>query len=263
MRYLYINTCANTAVAWVDTQAGEATVAEASDSRSQVEELSALVDQVRGGESGVEDARPDFVVVSRGPAPFTGLRVGLVTARTLAMAWGVPVFGVDELELLAQAGAFFVPELPTWVVSLTDARRREVYGAPFEVRCEEDGDSLVMCLERRAADWVGQAGQYGDVLAQDCARWPGFDSEEVLVTGNGATQIDSPWQAQAPLEMQAQVAGAMVCQALRLAGLSQITAQQLVQTVADKTETDLQQLGLGTEPQYLRRPDIQEKKARD
>ena len=111
MRYLYINTCANTAVAWVDTQAGEATVAEASDSRSQVEELSALVDQVRGGESGVEDARPDFVVVSRGPAPFTGLRVGLVTARTLAM--GPSLFPNCPLgwcrSPMPEGGKFMVP----------------------------------------------------------------------------------------------------------------------------------------------------------
>ncbi|WP_276800009.1 tRNA (adenosine(37)-N6)-threonylcarbamoyltransferase complex dimerization subunit type 1 TsaB [Cellulomonas iranensis] len=75
------------------------------------------------------------VVVGTGPAPFTGLRVGLVTARVLGLAVGVPVHGVPSHDALAEAAAEvggLVDGTPLLVV--TDARRREVYWSRYEVR---------------------------------------------------------------------------------------------------------------------------------
>lgn len=66
------------------------------------------------------------VAVGVGPGPFTGLRVGLVTAQALADALGIAVHGVCTLDILAWAvrhdGPFAVA---------TDARRREVYWARY------------------------------------------------------------------------------------------------------------------------------------
>ena len=64
------------------------------------------------------------MVVGVGPGPFTGLRVGLVTAASLSQALGVPAYGVCSLDGigLRTAGA---------VVVATDARRREVYWATY------------------------------------------------------------------------------------------------------------------------------------
>ncbi len=67
------------------------------------------------------------VAVGVGPGPFTGLRVGLVTARTLGAVLGVPVHGVCSLDVIAAA----VTDLGTFTVA-TDARRREVYWATYE-----------------------------------------------------------------------------------------------------------------------------------
>lgn len=89
--------------------------------RGHAELLATLVrDAV--AEAGI--ARPERVVVGTGPAPFTGLRVGLITARTLAHAWGVPVDGVCSLD-----GIGAVRSGDCTVVA--DARRREVYWATY------------------------------------------------------------------------------------------------------------------------------------
>ncbi|MDP9444158.1 MAG: tRNA (adenosine(37)-N6)-threonylcarbamoyltransferase complex dimerization subunit type 1 TsaB, partial [Actinomycetota bacterium] len=66
------------------------------------------------------------VAVGVGPGPFTGLRVGLVTARTLAAVLAVPAYGVCTLDVLAGEAAVDGPFLVA-----TDARRSEVYWARY------------------------------------------------------------------------------------------------------------------------------------
>ena len=74
------------------------------------------------------------VVAGTGPGPFTGLRVGLVTARTFAFARGIPVFGVCSLDALAhQAWLEDTPGLGQSCVVATDARRKEVYWARYDI----------------------------------------------------------------------------------------------------------------------------------
>jgi tRNA threonylcarbamoyladenosine biosynthesis protein TsaB len=68
------------------------------------------------------------VAVGVGPGPFTGLRVGLVTARTLALALEIPVYGVCTLDVLAAEA--IDQGLSDFLVA-TDARRKEVYVASY------------------------------------------------------------------------------------------------------------------------------------
>lgn len=68
------------------------------------------------------------IAVGVGPGPFTGLRVGLVTARTLALARQLPVHGVCSLDILAAAA--IDAGLEEFLVA-TDARRKEVYLAAY------------------------------------------------------------------------------------------------------------------------------------
>lgn len=69
------------------------------------------------------------IAVGTGPAPFTGLRVGLMTARTLGFALEIPVYGVPALAAVAR-GVFDDEGLPA-VTIVTDARRKEVYWASY------------------------------------------------------------------------------------------------------------------------------------
>lgn len=77
-------------------------------------------------EAGVDRTALTGVAVGVGPGPFTGLRVGLVTARTLGAVLSIPVVGVCTLDVLALGsgldGEFRV---------VTDARRREVHWAAY------------------------------------------------------------------------------------------------------------------------------------
>lgn len=74
-------------------------------------------------EASATAAQVAQVAVGTGPAPFTGLRVGLVTARTFAQARGIDVLGVSSLEAIAAGAGQDGAE----VLVATDARRREIY----------------------------------------------------------------------------------------------------------------------------------------
>ncbi|HEU6445111.1 MAG TPA: tRNA (adenosine(37)-N6)-threonylcarbamoyltransferase complex dimerization subunit type 1 TsaB [Gaiellaceae bacterium] len=79
-----------------------------------LEDLDALL---RRG--GVRDTQVEGIAVGIGPGSFTGLRMGLITARTLAFAWGAELAGVSTLDALAAGAPGAVPVI--------DARRREVF----------------------------------------------------------------------------------------------------------------------------------------
>ncbi|MFF2957488.1 tRNA (adenosine(37)-N6)-threonylcarbamoyltransferase complex dimerization subunit type 1 TsaB [Streptomyces sp. NPDC057963] len=107
---------------------GTSVVAESGqvDARKHGELLLPAVDRVLA-EAGVRlDAVTD-VVVGVGPGPYTGLRVGLVTAATFGSALSVPVHGVCTLDGLAYAAGLEGP-----FAVATDARRKEVYWARYE-----------------------------------------------------------------------------------------------------------------------------------
>ena len=78
-------------------------------------------------DAGLAPAGLDAIVVGTGPGPFTGLRVGLVTAAALAHALDVPAYGVCSLDAI---GALYPDDAALLVA--TDARRKEVYWARYE-----------------------------------------------------------------------------------------------------------------------------------
>ncbi len=126
--------------------------------RHHDEVLLGLVDEVLAA-AGATRSEVTGVVAGRGPGPFTGLRVGLVVARTIAAVLDVPLVGVCSLdalahEALAEADAASGPDdaaagpddpavgpgagAPLTVAVALDARRREVYHARY--RRTEGGD---------------------------------------------------------------------------------------------------------------------------
>ena len=73
-------------------------------------------------EAGVDRTDLEAVAVGLGPGPFTGLRVGIVTAVTMADALGITSLGICSLDALGNGAR----------IAVTDARRREVYWARYD-----------------------------------------------------------------------------------------------------------------------------------
>ena len=107
------------------------------------------------------------VAVGVGPGPFTGLRVGLMTARALGDALEIPVHGVCTLDILAAevmsaaAAQGVGSALSGGFAVATDARRREVYWATYDAagrrETEPSVDRPAEIAERLAA--LAVAGQ--------------------------------------------------------------------------------------------------------
>jgi len=91
------------------------------------------------------------VAAGAGPGPFTGLRVGLVTARTLGFVLDLPVYAVCTLDVLAAEAVDRGAVTGEFAVA-TDARRKEVYLATYAA----DGSRLDGPLVQRPADLAGQ-----------------------------------------------------------------------------------------------------------
>jgi tRNA threonylcarbamoyladenosine biosynthesis protein TsaB len=79
-------------------------------------------------EAAWRPADVQLICVTTGPGSFTGLRIGVVTAKTLSYAIGAPLVGLNTLAVLA-AG---VPPSPARLWTILDAQRKELFAACFE-----------------------------------------------------------------------------------------------------------------------------------
>lgn len=91
------------------------------DARAHAEQLAPSIAACLA-EAGVGVSALKAIVAGTGPGPFTGLRVGLMTAAAIADALGIPAYGVCSLDAVAAGRTLLVA---------SDARRREVYWATY------------------------------------------------------------------------------------------------------------------------------------
>jgi tRNA threonylcarbamoyladenosine biosynthesis protein TsaB len=89
------------------------------------------------------------IVVAKGPGSYTGVRIGVTIAKTLAWTLNIPLVGISSLEILASTGRYF----EGYVSPLFDARRGQVYTALFQfkngIQTTVELDQLVML-----SDWA-------------------------------------------------------------------------------------------------------------
>jgi len=107
-----------------------------SDVSSHSDNLLVIIDEVLA-EAGVKLAELDAIAIGLGPGSFTGLRIGMSSAKGLAYACGKPLYGVSSLAALAMALAGDEPNPEAIYVPVLDARRSEVFAGFY--RIDNDG----------------------------------------------------------------------------------------------------------------------------
>jgi tRNA threonylcarbamoyladenosine biosynthesis protein TsaB len=161
--------------------------------------LPAVDDLMR--QAGIGWADVDGVAVGVGPGTFTGLRIGVATARALATAAGVPVHPVSSLAALAAA----VDE-PV-VLPLIDARRGELFGSLFEHgrQVVEPFAARPEQLQQRAGRDLASAVAVGDgslrfreILEAAGVRVPPDGSELHVVRASHVCRLAAEVPAQRP-----------------------------------------------------------------
>ena len=159
--------------------------------------LTAVFIQEMLAEKGLTIADCDAVCVSMGPGSYTGLRVGVSTAKGLCFGSGKPLIAVGTLDtLVAQAPSVIPSEVEgsafRYIIPMIDARRMEVYSAVFEVAGQAGNDvrqitetapaiidetSFAEYLEQGKCLFIGDgAGKCADVIKHPNATfvqcWP-------------------------------------------------------------------------------------------
>jgi tRNA threonylcarbamoyl adenosine modification protein YeaZ len=172
------------------------------DARAHGELLAVLV-KASVDEAGAAMADLEAVIAGVGPGPFTGLRVGLVTAAALSDALRIPAYDVCSLDAIAAAAA--VPDL----LVAADARRREVYWACYRHGQRVAGPAVNKPAELPlAVDFNGAAiAGAGARLYADVLRFPLLDNDYPTVAGLAQLAADrvvsgAPSEALTPLYLR-------------------------------------------------------------
>ncbi len=145
MKLLALDTAANLcSVAVLDVDSGIVLAAVSEDiGKGHAERLMGVIENV------IKKAEMDFsgigkIAVSIGPGSFTGVRVGVATARGFALALKCPAVGISTLQALAFDAAQLFPGRP--VLSIIDARRDEVYAQFFGEDGSAESEPMVTAL---------------------------------------------------------------------------------------------------------------------
>ncbi|QPC86508.1 tRNA (adenosine(37)-N6)-threonylcarbamoyltransferase complex dimerization subunit type 1 TsaB [Mesorhizobium sp. NBSH29] len=115
-------------------------------------------------QAGLDYAALDRIAVSVGPGSFTGVRVGVATARGLSLALKIPAIGITTIDALATEARQAFPERPVLVA--IDARRDELYTAFFAADGTRTSHASVSNLESAGA----RASQGNPVLTGSGAK---------------------------------------------------------------------------------------------
>jgi tRNA threonylcarbamoyladenosine biosynthesis protein TsaB len=134
------------------------------------------------GSGGFDLADVDLLVSGRGPGTFTGLRIGMSTAKAFSFYPGIPVVTVSTLEMTALSS-----ELEGMVIPLIDARRSEVYIGGYEISRKGGEPEVRQILSDRVIK-IENIKEHLESIKTELKREPFFCGDGVVAYGHVAKQ---------------------------------------------------------------------------
>ena len=172
----------------------------------------------------IDLAEISVIAVDVGPGLFTGLRVGIATAKSFAYALKVPMIGVPSLDLLA----FPLRFTPRLIAAVIDARRGEIYFAFY----------------RQVPGGIQRLGEHRVGSPEELASELLLSREEVLLVGDGAHRYRATFASMPKVDLVDQ-------------GFSHPSATSLVQLAHARALREQFSQPNNIEPIYLRKPDAE------
>ena len=168
---LCLETATNLCSVALCDSAGVISLRESSDSKSHAIQLTVFIEEILH-DQGIKASDLDAVAVSKGPGPYTGLRIGVSVAKGIAYGASIPLIGIETTismfwgiarcslsDAYAESDSLFCPML--------DARRMEVYYAIY--------DSEGNCIKNISAEII-TGNTFSNIL----------DSQKIIFFGDGA-----------------------------------------------------------------------------
>ncbi|HOO23819.1 MAG TPA: tRNA (adenosine(37)-N6)-threonylcarbamoyltransferase complex dimerization subunit type 1 TsaB [Paludibacteraceae bacterium] len=116
--------------------------------------------------------KPQAVAVSAGPGSYTGLRIGVSSAKGLCFGWNAKLLAIDTLKLIAQGALKQLTKSDALICPMIDARRMEVYSAVYDAQL-----NIVQSIEAKIID----ENAFADLL----------DQRTIFFCGNGAAKCQN------------------------------------------------------------------------
>lgn len=223
MLILGIDTATMQASCAIGGHEGVLAAAQSAKGRRHAEHLVPAIEFICG-QAQIELKELSVIAVDIGPGLFTGLRVGIATAKALAHALAVPMIGVSSLDLLA----FPVRFSSRLIVAAVDARRGELYWATYR--------QVPGGVQRLSEPSVGSPDEVASELLAS--------GEELLMIGDGAVRYADTFEGLPKLEIADR-------------GFAHPSATSLVQLAHARALREEFGPAASIEPLYLRKPDAE------
>lgn len=147
--------------------------------------------------AGLETSDLDAISVSKGPGSYTGLRIGVSTAKGICFALDKPLIAVDTLAVLARQ--LKVEKADTsYIVPLIDARRMEVYSAVYDINYAQirateaeiiDSNSFAEYLKQTKVYFIGDGAakckgviEHQNAIFQEKVHFPSANEMALIAT---------------------------------------------------------------------------------
>ena len=180
MNILAIETTGKYGSASVINETGEVFSAVSTEEMNHLKGMMILIDEAIR-EAGIDKSELTHIAASVGPGSFTGIRIGVVTARVMAQMLDVPCVAVSSLEAMGErvldaavsAGALYV-------VPVINARRHQTYAGVWEAEFTSDYEQKTLCAVMEEKQYMIK--ELLDLLKEKAAC---YDGATCFFTGDG------------------------------------------------------------------------------